>query len=130
MPRHLDSRSYAGSDLTRVEPEKSRGIVFLLGRYYAAFLRAPLALFADEAPAAFAAHRCFSAATIGAGPAALSFRFGFFPGPDEDACFLTAAHRFRCASAIALRPEAPRQGWLVIEGTPIQDKVFEMTAMP
>lgn len=56
---------------------------------------------------AFAAHLFFSAATIAARPALLNFRLDL-DGSAAAADFapLTAAQRFRCASAIALRPAA------------------------
>src|SRR4051812_43144140 len=53
-----------------------------------------------------AAQRFFRAATIAARPSALSFRFDFFATlPSDDSPF-AAAHRFRCASAIAFLPAA------------------------
>jgi hypothetical protein len=60
------------------------------------------------AAALFAAHRFFSAATILALPAALSFHLGFVTAWDTfgaDSPF-TAAYLCLCASAIFLRPAA------------------------
>src|SRR5262249_50825498 len=56
----------------------------------------------DEAR--FSAHRFFSAATIAALPAALSFRLGLVAGAAGTEAPLAAAHLLRCASAIRFRP--------------------------
>jgi hypothetical protein len=70
----------------------------------------PTAFFAAANAVFFAAQRFFKAATIAAFPAALSLRFGFAvtasdPGSDWP---LDAAHRFRCASAMAFLPPSTR----------------------
>jgi hypothetical protein len=55
-------------------------------------------------PAFFAAQRFLSAATMAARPAALSFRLAFLGAGSDFVSAFCAAHLFRCASAIALRP--------------------------
>src|SRR5438105_1729761 len=58
------------------------------------------------AAAFLAAQRFFNAATIAARPAALSFRFAFLAAFGAAVFSFDAAHLFRCASAMALRPAA------------------------
>ena len=59
------------------------------------------------AAALFNAQRFFVAAEIAARPARLNFRLGLGASCEAGAdCFFDAAHRFRCASAIALLPAA------------------------
>jgi hypothetical protein len=58
------------------------------------------------AAAFFAAQRFFRAATMAARPAPLSLRSGLFAPLGATDWPIATAHRLRCASAIALRPEA------------------------